>query len=94
MPHDPRVRTIHTIQRDFDEHVLMDLPGRLLNHSCHANIGLVDNDMGAFDFYALRDIAAGDEFTIDYRFVLFYIYIYIYSRDISNNKKIIYKQYC
>ena len=53
-----------------DTHVHMDLPGRLINHSCRANLGIRDNSMGAFDFYVVgsngQGIRCGDELTFDY----------------------------
>lgn len=59
-------RDMHSIQVAFDRHVMMDLPGRLINHSCNANCGIRDNDLGAFDFVALDDIPANAELTWDY----------------------------
>jgi hypothetical protein len=60
------VRCSHSVQLDWDAHVQMDLPARFINHSCDANVGIVDNDMGAFDFVALRDLEVGQELTWDY----------------------------
>ena len=37
-------RHSHTIQKGWDEHVVMDLPAILINHSCEANVGIRDND--------------------------------------------------
>jgi hypothetical protein len=59
-------RGVHTIQVDFDTHVEIDEPARLLNHSCDPNTGVRDNALGAYDFIALRAIACGDEITFDY----------------------------
>lgn len=56
-------RNSHTVQKDFDRHVYMNLPARLINHSCSANVGILDNADGAYDFYAIRHIAPGDELT-------------------------------
>jgi hypothetical protein len=56
----------HSIQNGWDRHVVMDLPAILINHSCDANVGVRDNDLGAFDFFALRDIAKGEELVWDY----------------------------
>lgn len=41
----------------------MDLPARFINHSCEANVGICDNDLGAFDFISLVPIACGEELT-------------------------------
>jgi hypothetical protein len=60
------VRCSHSVQLDWDTHVQMDLPARFINHSCDANVGIVDNEMDAFDFVALRDLEVGQELTWDY----------------------------
>ena len=41
----------------------MDLPARFINHSCEANVGITDNNLGAFDFYAIMSIRQGEELT-------------------------------
>lgn len=58
----------HTIQVGWDRHVLMDLPGRFLNHSCDPNVGVGReiNAGGSYDFVARRDIGDGDELRFDY----------------------------
>ena len=58
----------HTIQVGWDRHVLMDLPGRFLNHSCDPNVrvGHELNASGSYDFVARRDISDGDELRFDY----------------------------
>ncbi|KAL7524671.1 hypothetical protein ACHAXR_002204, partial [Thalassiosira sp. AJA248-18] len=58
----------HSIQIDWDKHILMDLPAQFLNHSCDPNIGvaLEVNEAGSYDFVALRDIDAGEEVRFDY----------------------------
>lgn len=57
----------HTIQTGWDTHVFMDLPARYVNHICGtANLGIVDNEHGAYDFLALCEIAKGDELRWDY----------------------------
>lgn len=58
-------RHSHTIQKDWNKHVVMDLPAILINHSCNANVGIQDNDE-AYDFYAIRSISCGEELTWDY----------------------------
>ena len=52
----------HSIQIDYDKHILMELPARFLNHSCDPNIGVGGelNDRGSYDFVALRGIDAGE----------------------------------
>lgn len=59
-------RTSHSVQTDWNRHVFMDLPARFINHSCEANVGIRDNELGAFDFIALSPIAQGEELTWDY----------------------------
>lgn len=64
--HKTEGRNSHSVQTGWNSHVHMDLPARFINHSCDANVGIVDNDSGAFDFVALQDISEGDELTWDY----------------------------
>lgn len=59
-------RTLHSLQMDFDLHVELDEPARLLNHSCNPNTGVRNNQFGGYDFVALVNIAKGDEITWDY----------------------------
>lgn len=59
-------RDSHTVQINWNDHVLMNLPFRLINHSCTANVGIRDNTENAFDFYAVRDIQKNEELTWDY----------------------------
>jgi len=58
----------HAIQISWNEHMMMDLPARFLNHSCDPNVGVGNelNEWGSYDFVALRDIAAGEEIRFDY----------------------------
>lgn len=57
----------HTIQTDWKTHIVMDLPARFINHVCGtANLGVRDNEHGAYDFYALHDIQTGEELRCDY----------------------------
>ena len=44
----------------------VDEPGILTNHSCDPNTGVRNNELGAYDFVALRDIKQGEEITWDY----------------------------
>jgi len=64
-----KFRDTHTIQKDWNIHVVMDLPAVLINHSCAANAGVKDNARGAYDFYATRDILEGEEIFLDYEAV-------------------------
>ena len=54
----------HSIQIDWDKHILMELPARFLNHCCEPNIGVEArrglNENGSYDFVALRDIDQGE----------------------------------
>ena len=59
-------RTTHTVQIDWDKHVTMDMPATLVNHSCDANVGIQENELGAYDFFALCDIPVGAEILWDY----------------------------
>jgi len=59
-------RTNHSFQIDFDLHIELDEPARLINHSCSPNTGVRNNKFGAYDFVALVDIPEGDEITWDY----------------------------
>lgn len=59
----------HSIQIDWNKHILMKLPARFLNHSCDPNIGVDGggvNGASSYDFVALRDIEAGEEVRFDY----------------------------
>ena len=58
-------RTNHSFQTGRDTHVDLDVPARLINHSCDPNTGIRDNEYGGFDFIALRRIAAAEEITWD-----------------------------
>ena len=59
-------RDSHTVQTDWDTHVVMDIPAILVNHSCHANVGIRPNNVGAYDFIALTPIKKGQEILWDY----------------------------
>jgi len=57
----------HTVQIDWDRHVLMKPPAVLINHSCNANTGIQNNsESGSYDFFALIPIEKGEELTWDY----------------------------
>ena len=60
------IRDAHSVQTGWDQHVTIDLPARFINHSCEANVGILDNDLGAFDFFALKEIEPEEEFLWDY----------------------------
>ena len=59
-------RDAHSLQKDWDKHILVDLPTRFMNHSCEANVGIKDNSEGAYDFFALEEIEEGEELFWDY----------------------------
>ena len=59
-------RNSHSLQKDWDKHILVDLPTRFINHSCEANVGIKDNSEGAYDFFALEEIEEGEELFWDY----------------------------
>lgn len=59
-------RTIHSVQIDFDQHIELDEPALLINHSCSPNTGVWNNQFGAYNFVALVDIHSGSEITWDY----------------------------
>ena len=62
-----RIKGTHTIQTNYDTHVIMDLPAILINNSCFANVGIVDNPKsGAYDFYAIQHIPIETELVWDY----------------------------
>lgn len=59
-------RDHYSIQTDWHKHAIFDKPAILLNHSCSPNLGLRDNQYGAFDYIALRAIKKGEELHWDY----------------------------
>ncbi|MDF5737296.1 MULTISPECIES: SET domain-containing protein-lysine N-methyltransferase [unclassified Nostoc] len=59
-------RTNHSFQIDFDLHIELDEPGRLINHSCNPNTGIQNNEFGGYNFVALIDINEVSEITWDY----------------------------
>jgi len=63
--HPPR-RTRMSVQVGWGQHVEMDAPATLLNHSCTPNLGVHENEWSAYDFVALRDILSGEELAFDY----------------------------
>lgn len=61
------VQTSHSVQLDGNRHAEMDLPAAFINHICNqANVGVKPNDVGAYDFYALRRIDKDQELLWDY----------------------------
>lgn len=66
-------RDSHSVQTQWDQHTIMDLPAVLINHCCEANTGICDNEKGAFDFFALCDIQHGEELLWDYETAEFVI---------------------
>jgi hypothetical protein len=60
-------KDMHTIQTDWNTHAMMDLPARFVNHVCNeANLGIKKNDVGAYDFHALKRIGESEELLWDY----------------------------
>lgn len=56
-----------SVQVNWNQHALMDLPARFINHICfEANLGVRSNKVGAYDFYALRRIDEDEELLWDY----------------------------
>ena len=47
-------------------HIIINEPAVLVNHSCDPNCKLIPNHNGAFDFMALRNISIDEEITFDY----------------------------
>jgi SET domain-containing protein len=47
-------------------HIIINEPGVFVNHSCEPNCTLIANELGAFDFVAIRPISIGEEITFDY----------------------------
>lgn len=61
------VQTSHSVQVDWNWHAEMDLPAAFINHLCNqANVGVRPNDVGAYDFYALRQVDKDQELLWDY----------------------------
>lgn len=57
----------HSVQIDWTVHAQMDAPARYINHCCgSANVGIRPNEVGAYDFVAIRSIAVHDELLWDY----------------------------
>jgi len=59
-------QTEHSIQIALDQHLEPHFPVRLINHSCAPNLGVRSTAQGLPDFYALREIRAGEELNFDY----------------------------
>jgi hypothetical protein len=61
------VQMSHSVQLDWKLHSEMDLPARFINHICNdANVGVRPNNVGAYDFFALRKIDKDQELLWDY----------------------------
>lgn len=60
------VRTIYTIQMDWNVHALFEEPAIRSNHSCNPNLAIVPNRFGAYDFIAIQEISRDVELTWDY----------------------------
>jgi hypothetical protein len=54
-------RTLHSFQTDWQRHVELDEPARLINHGCDFNLVIRNNESGGYSFVAARDIHPGEE---------------------------------
>lgn len=61
-----KIRTSHSFQVDFNSHVELDEPARLINHSCDPNLGVRNNSLGGYDFIAIKQINPEEELGWDY----------------------------
>ncbi len=61
-----KVRTDYSFQIGFNSHVELDEPARLINHSCDPNLGIRNNNLGGYDFVAIKQIKPGEELGWDY----------------------------
>lgn len=61
-----KIRTDHSFQIGFNQHVELDEPARLINHSCSPNLGIRNNSLGGYDFVAIKKINPGEELGWDY----------------------------
>lgn len=59
-------QTEHSIQVDWNRHLVVTNPACFINHSCEPNLGLRTNKNGLPDLYVRRQIFSGDELTFDY----------------------------
>lgn len=59
-------RTRYSFQLEWNLHVDLDEPARLLNHSCDPNLGIKKNKFGGYNFSAIRAIEPGEELCWDY----------------------------
>lgn len=55
-----------TLQVAEDQHLFVDKPFAMVNHSCSPNCGIAHNELGAYNLVALADINEGEEITFDY----------------------------
>ena len=59
-------RTRYSFQLDWNLHVDLDEPARLLNHSCDPNLGIKKNQFGGYNFVAMKTIKSQEELCWDY----------------------------
>lgn len=59
-------RDRYSLQKDVHTHIYVDEPGEIFSHSCEPNLAIRDNEQGAFDFFTLRPIQAGEELSFHY----------------------------
>jgi len=58
--------TAHASQVSENKYVLYAGLVSKVNHSCNPNCGFKENESGAHDFVAIKDIHVGEEITCDY----------------------------
>ena len=56
----------HAVQTGPNEFGYEDGIGTIVNHSCDPNCGVRPTGLGVFDLFARREIASGEEITVDY----------------------------
>ena len=61
----------HSLQKYWDEHILVDLPTWFINHSCKTNVGIKDNSEDTYDFFALKETEEGEELFWDYELAVY-----------------------
>lgn len=60
------IRDTHSVQISDHEHVYLDNPANLFSHSCEPNLYIMGNDVGAYSFYAVRNIQPGETLAFHY----------------------------
>lgn len=60
------MRDSHSLQVNENTHVYLNNPAQLFSHSCDPNVYLMDNDIGGYNFFAVRDIVKGEILSLHY----------------------------